>query len=109
MTKAVQINIACSMISRVNQRNQCLTVNSLLPGPTATEGLGDYIDGLAKDSKSTREEAIANYFKTREPTHLLQRFLTLEEVSNVALSLASEISWGINGAEQKVEGLFITT
>ena len=53
---------------------------------------------------STREEAIAKYFTVREPTSLLQRFLTVEEVSNVATFLASDLSSGITGTAQRVEG-----
>jgi enoyl-[acyl-carrier-protein] reductase (NADH) len=56
--------------------------------------------GLGKD----KEEATANYFRVREPTSLLQRFLTVEEVANVAVFLASDLSGGINGAAQLVEG-----
>jgi NAD(P)-dependent dehydrogenase (short-subunit alcohol dehydrogenase family) len=117
-------------------------VNSLLPGPTATEGIVTYIDGIVAQGGyvarktvsprtffakpfacvlssqlrvplaylspsrrgSSREEATHNYFKTREPTSLLQRFLTVDEVANVATFLASDLSSGINGAAQLVEG-----
>lgn len=81
-----------------------MTVNSLLPGPTATEGLEDFINGIAEKSGKSKEEATTDYFKTREPTSLLQRFLTVEEVSNVALFLASDMSSGINGSAQLVDG-----
>jgi enoyl-[acyl-carrier-protein] reductase (NADH) len=60
--------------------------------------------GIVGDSGKSESEAINDYFKEREPTSLLQRFLTVEEVSNVALFLASDLSSGINGAAQKVEG-----
>ena len=53
---------------------------------------------------ATREEATANYFKTREPTSLLQRFLSVDEIANVATFLASDLSSGINGSAQLVEG-----
>eukprot|EP01031_Cornospumella_fuschlensis_P037580 gene37580-45648_t len=101
-TKATQINIARGLAELTKGTN--VTVNSLLPGPTATEGLTGYIQGMAQQSNKTEAEAIADYFKVREPTSLLQRFLTVEEVANVALFLASDLSSGINGAAQKVEG-----
>ena len=102
MTKAAQINIARGLAELT--KGTKVTVNSLLPGPTATEGLEDYIDGLSKQSNKSKEEAITGYFQDREPTSLIQRFLTVEEVANTALFLASDLSSGINGAAQRVEG-----
>lgn len=104
MTKAAQINIARGLAELTKGTN--VTVNSLLPGPTATEGvLGSFIDGLVEQGfGSSKESAAANYFISREPTSLLQRFLTVEEVANVATFLASDLSSGINGASQRVEG-----
>lgn len=101
-TKATQINIARGLAELTKGTN--VTVNSLLPGPTATEGLTTFVQGLAEKSGKSEPEAISAYFSEREPTSLLQRFLTVEEVSNVALFLASDLSSGINGAAQKVEG-----
>jgi NAD(P)-dependent dehydrogenase (short-subunit alcohol dehydrogenase family) len=103
MTKAAQINIARGL-AEVTKGTK-VTVNSLLPGPTATEGVSALIDGLMLQGLgATKDEATANYFKNREPTSLLQRFLTVEEVANVAVFLASDLSSGINGAAQLVEG-----
>ncbi len=101
-TKATQINIARGLAELTKGTN--VTVNSLLPGPTATEGLTTFIQGIAEKSGKGHADAIRAYFSEREPTSLLQRFLTVEEVSNVALFLASDLSSGINGAAQKVEG-----
>mmetsp|Transcript_30365 Transcript_30365/g.60443 ORF Transcript_30365/g.60443 Transcript_30365/m.60443 type:complete len:266 (-) Transcript_30365:48-845(-) len=103
-TKAAQINLARGLAELT--KGTKVTVNSLLPGPTATEGvLGEYLDGLvASGLGATREEAVAAYFKDREPNSLIQRFLTVEEIGNVAAFLASDLSSGINGASQRVEG-----
>jgi len=102
MTKSAQISIARGLAELT--KGTKVTVNSLLPGPTATEGLVDYIDGIAKTTNKTHEEAVSSFFKEREPASLLQRFLTVEEVANVAIFLASDRSSGINGAAQLVEG-----
>ena len=102
MTKAAQINIARGLAELT--KGTKVTVNSLLPGPTATEGLEEYIDGIAAKTGKTREAATTSYFQEREPTSLIQRFLTVDEVSNVAAFLASDRSSGINGAAQLVEG-----
>ncbi len=103
-TKASQVNLARGLAELTKGTN--VTVNSLIVGPTATEGvLGEYMDGLvASGLGATKEEAVANYYAQREPTSLLQRFLTVEEVANVATFLASDLSSGINGAAQLIEG-----
>lgn len=102
-TKATQINIARGLAELTKGTN--VTVNSLLPGPTSTEGVDKFIDDIcAKQVGSTREEVVTGYFKEREPTSLIQRFLTVEEVANVATFLASDLSSGINGSSQRVEG-----
>ena len=79
-------------------------INLLLAGPTMTEGVVDFIGGIAKTTEKTYDEALKDYFIEREPTSLIQRFLKVEEVANVATFLASDLSSGINGAAQRVEG-----
>lgn len=103
VTKAAQINFARGL-AELTKGVPGVTVNSLLPGPTHTEGLDGFIDDLSAQYNSTREEAIAKFFHDREPTSLLQRFLTVDEVANVATFMASDLSSGINGATQRVEG-----
>lgn len=106
-TKAAQINLARGLAELTKGTN--VTVNSLLPGPTATEGVADFIRGIAAQTGQSEEATKLEYFQNREPNSLLQRFLTVEEVANVATFLASDMSSGINGAAQKVEGGVIRT
>ena len=82
--KSAQINIARGLAALTKGTN--VTVNSLLPGPTATECVLDgFLDSLVTQGLgTTKDEAISNYFKLREPTSLLQWFLTVDEVANVA-------------------------
>jgi len=81
-----------------------VTVNSVLAGPTWTEGVESYMEGFAKEKNIPKEQAIAEYFKTAEPSSLLQRFLQPEEIANVVVFLASSAASGINGHAQRVEG-----
>lgn len=101
-TKATQINIARGLAELTKGTN--VTVNSLLPGPTETEGVQEFMKGVAEQSKCSMEQAVKDFFSSREPTSLLQRFLTVEEIANVATFLASDLSSGINGSTQRVEG-----
>lgn len=102
-TKGAQITLARGLAELTKGTN--VTVNSLLPGPTMTEGVETFVDGLVAESNgASREDVIKKFFQDREPTSLIQRFLRVEEVANVATFLASDMSSGINGATQRVEG-----
>ena len=82
-------------------------VNSLLPGPTWTEGVEQYFDGLAKDEGKDVKEIIDSYFKEHEPTSLIQRFVDVKEVADATLLLANNEA--INGSSLRVEGGIIRT
>ncbi|MCA1054965.1 SDR family oxidoreductase [Rossellomorea aquimaris] len=81
-----------------------VTVNSVLPGPTWTEGFGTFITDLAKENGQELDAFITDYFKKDQPTSLIQRYATVEEVADTIVFLASEKASAINGAAQKVEG-----
>lgn len=103
MSKAAQISIANSLAQLT--KGTTVTVNSVLPGPTWTEGVEVYIDDWAKaNGYATRELAIKAYFASFETTSLLQRFATVEEVANVVLFVGSRAGAAINGAAQHAEG-----
>mgnify|MGYP001813708972 FL=1 len=79
-----------------------VTVNSVLPGPTWTEGVEKYFDGLAAEEGKPAEELIENYFAEHEPTSLIQRFIDVREVAHAVLFLA--LNGAVNGSAQRVEG-----
>jgi NAD(P)-dependent dehydrogenase (short-subunit alcohol dehydrogenase family) len=81
-----------------------VTVNTILPGPTATEGLNVYFEGVATKQGKTYDEAIRDYFETVEPTSLIQRLIKVEEIASVVAFYASEHAAAINGTAQRVEG-----
>ncbi|SFB02081.1 MULTISPECIES: SDR family NAD(P)-dependent oxidoreductase [unclassified Bacillus (in: firmicutes)] len=81
-----------------------VTVNSVLPGPTWTEGVESYMEGAAKAENEELEYFTANYFKKNEPTSLIQRFATVEEVADTVVFIASKKASAINGTAQRVEG-----
>ena len=79
-----------------------VTVNSLLPGPTWTAGVESYFEGLAKEENKPMETLLENYFREHEPTSLIQRFVTAEEVADGAVFLAT--NGAVNGSALRVEG-----
>ncbi|MEO8658787.1 MAG: SDR family oxidoreductase [Bryobacteraceae bacterium] len=81
-----------------------VTVNCVLPGPTASEGVVAYVDGLAAAKGTSRSAVEAEFFKTMRPSSLLQRFATTEEVAAMVAYVASPVSAATNGAALRVEG-----
>lgn len=81
-----------------------VTVNSVLPGPTWTEGFGTFITDLAKENGKDLDTFVKDYFKYDQPTSLIQRYATVEEVADTIVFLASDKASAINGAAQRVEG-----
>jgi 3-oxoacyl-[acyl-carrier protein] reductase len=102
VSKSMQISCARGLAELTKGTD--VTVNSVLPGPTMTEGVLTFLQGFAKDKGIPADEAEQRYFSGHEPTSLLQRFLRPEEVANAILFLVSEMGSGVNGAAQKVEG-----
>ncbi len=77
-------------------------VNSILPGPTWTEGVEAYFDGLADQKGEPLDTIVNNYFKSDEPTSLIQRFVQPDEVSRMIVTISA--STASNGAAHRIEG-----
>jgi NAD(P)-dependent dehydrogenase (short-subunit alcohol dehydrogenase family) len=81
-----------------------VTVNSILPGPTASEGSTIHLSKLAKDNDLSLEEMEKEFFKTFRPDSLVGRRLTTEEVASMAVFLSSPIAVATNGSAVRVDG-----
>lgn len=77
-------------------------VNSVLPGPTWTQGVKDYFDGLAQQKGEPLDDVIQNYFKSDEPTSLIQRFVDPIEVAKTIAFVATNRA--ANGGAYRIEG-----
>jgi NAD(P)-dependent dehydrogenase (short-subunit alcohol dehydrogenase family) len=107
MTKSAQLSIARGLAELTKGTN--VTVNSILPGPTLSEGVGSFIDQLAKDQNKTVEQVEEDFFKTMRPTSIIQRFLTPDEVANMVTYLSSPLASATNGAAVRAEGGLLKT
>ena len=101
-TKTAQLSISRGLSELTKGTN--VTVNSVLPGPTKSEGVGEFVKQMATAANVTPEEAEKDFFKTARPTSLLQRFAMVEEVANLVTYVASPLSSGTNGSALKVDG-----
>ena len=100
-TKTAQLGVARGLAELTKGTN--VTVNSVLPGPTASEGVEDFLQKLSAEGKS-KEEAEHDFFQNARPSSLLQRFATPEEVANMVVYLASPLASATNGASVRVDG-----
>ena len=81
-----------------------MTVNAVLPGPTNSEILSNWMKATAASEGITQDEAEQNFLKTMRPTSLLGRFTTTDEVANMVVYLCSEQASGTTGAALRVDG-----
>jgi len=102
MTKTAQIAVARGVAESVAGTG--VTVNSVLAGPTASEGVANFVADVAKQRGVSAAEVEKEFFKTMRPTSLLKRFETPEEVAAVVAFVASSRSVAINGAAVRAEG-----
>lgn len=90
-------------------RNTGVTVNSILVGPTKSEGVADFLEGVARDRRVTAAEAERDFFAHMRPTSLAQRFLTPAEVANVVAFVASPLAQAMNGSAIRADGGVVKT
>jgi NAD(P)-dependent dehydrogenase (short-subunit alcohol dehydrogenase family) len=102
MTKTAQIAIARGVAESVAGTG--ITVNSVLPGPTESEGVAQFVADLAKQRGVERSVVESEFFRTARPTSLLKRFATVEEVANMITYVCSPRASATNGAALRVEG-----
>jgi NAD(P)-dependent dehydrogenase (short-subunit alcohol dehydrogenase family) len=102
MTKTAQIAIARGLAEMT--AGTSVTVNSVLPGPTDSEALGQFVDSVAAEKKTSRDDIEADFFRHARPTSLLKRFEKPEEIAAVVAFVASPLASAINGAAVRAEG-----
>lgn len=86
-----------------------VTVNAVLPGPTRSDGVEDFLKALAAEAGTSVDEFAANFVKQLRPTSLLQRFTSVEEVANMVVYACSKEASATNGAALRVEGGIVRT
>jgi len=101
-TKTAQLAISRGLA--LLTRGTAVTVNSVLPGPTMSEGVETFVKDLARQRGQSEADAAASFVKENRPTSLLQRFASVEEVANMVVYVASKEASATNGAALRVEG-----
>jgi NAD(P)-dependent dehydrogenase (short-subunit alcohol dehydrogenase family) len=107
VTKTAQLAVSRGLAEIT--RGTAVTVNSVLPGPTMSEGVETFVKDLARQNGQSVDEAASQFVKRFRPTSLLQRFATVEEIANMAIYVASKESSATNGAALRAEGGIVQT
>jgi NAD(P)-dependent dehydrogenase (short-subunit alcohol dehydrogenase family) len=102
MTKTAQLAIARGLAELTKGTN--VTVNSILPGPTMSKGVGGFIEDLAKAGNKSVEDVELDFFENMRPTSLIKRFATVEEIADTTVYFCSPLAAATNGAAIRVEG-----
>jgi NAD(P)-dependent dehydrogenase (short-subunit alcohol dehydrogenase family) len=101
-TKTAQLAIARGLAETCQSTH--VTVNSVLPGPTASEGVTEFVSNLAAENKMSAQEFEKEFFKNARPTSILQRFIEPGEIANVVAFVCSPLASAINGAAVRADG-----
>jgi NAD(P)-dependent dehydrogenase (short-subunit alcohol dehydrogenase family) len=102
VTKTAQVALARGMAETT--AGTAVTVNTVLAGPTMSEGVTEWLDKVAKSRKVSKPELEREFFASMRPSSLLKRFATPEEVANMVVFLASPLASATNGAAIRAEG-----
>lgn len=107
VTKTAQLSLTQGLAQLTAGTN--VTVNAVLPGPTRSEGVEQFLKEMGTAAGKTADEMAATFVQTHRPASLLQRFASVEEVANMVVYAASKEASATNGAALRVEGGILRT
>ena len=102
MSKTAQLAVSRGLAESVAGTG--ITVNSVLPGPTKSRGVGDFVQDMARADGKTFEQVEAEFFDKVRPTSLIRRFGTPQEVASLVAYIASPLASATTGAALRVDG-----
>jgi NAD(P)-dependent dehydrogenase (short-subunit alcohol dehydrogenase family) len=102
MTKTAQVAVARGIAETVAGTG--ITSNSVLVGPTRSEGVETFIAQMGAKSGADAASFEKEFFKSIRPSSLLKRFSSTEEVANMIVYLSSPLASATNGAAVRADG-----
>ncbi len=102
MTKTAQLAVSRGLAEAVAGTG--ITVNCVLPGPTKSRGVGEFVAALAKAEGKSFEAFEKDFFEKVRPTSLIKRFATTDEVASLVAYVVSPLASATTGAALRVEG-----
>ncbi|KMO35771.1 SDR family NAD(P)-dependent oxidoreductase [Methylobacterium aquaticum] len=107
VSKTAQLTLTRGLAQRT--RGTGVTVNAVMPGPTRSEGIVDFLKSVASDPDAPVPELEAEFFRVHRPLSLLARMIEPEEIAGLVAYLASPLAAATNGASLRVEGGIVPT
>lgn len=107
MSKSAQLAVSRGIAETT--AGTSVTCNAVLPGPTLTEGAGDFFTKLAAEQGISFDEAQRRFFAEARPTSLLKRFITPDEVASLIAYVCSPLAAATNGAALRADGGVVRT
>jgi NAD(P)-dependent dehydrogenase (short-subunit alcohol dehydrogenase family) len=102
VTKTMQLALARGLAETTVGTG--VTINSVLPGPTWSEGVERFVRDLARTQNKTTETVEREFFETMRPSSLIKRFATTDEVASLVAYVSSPLAAATNGAALRAEG-----
>jgi NAD(P)-dependent dehydrogenase (short-subunit alcohol dehydrogenase family) len=102
MTKTAQLAISRGLAETT--AGTAVTVNAVLPGPTESEGVAEFVNKLSSERGVGRGAFEKEFFEKARPSSILQRFATPEEIASVVTFVCSPLASAINGASVRADG-----
>jgi hypothetical protein len=90
-------------------RGTAVTVNTVLPGPTRSEGIVEFLEKISSIPNPTPQQAEKEFFERHRSTSLLKRLIESSEIASLVTFLASPLSSATNGAALRAEGGILTS
>ncbi|MCD0466975.1 SDR family NAD(P)-dependent oxidoreductase [Flavobacterium sp. ENC] len=106
MTKTALLSIS-NGLSKLTKNTQ-VTVNSIVGGPTYSDGVAEVVSRIARAQQLSEAQMKELVIQNTNPTSLLQRFINPSEIANMAVYLCSPLSSATNGAVTRVDGGVLT-
>ena len=102
MTKTAQLAVSRGLAEAV--AGSGITVNCILPGPTKSRGVVDFVDALTRSDGKSFDEFEKEFFEKVRPTSLIKRFASPQEVASLVAYIASPLASATTGAALRVDG-----
>ena len=102
VTKSSQLALSRGLAELT--RGTAVTVNTVMPGPTRSEGIVEFLEKISSIPNPTPEQAEKEFFQKHRSSSLLQRLIEASEIANLVTFLASPLSSATNGAALRAEG-----